>query len=178
MISSIAASRICGQRHFRRMLGREHHGVDGMRLAVHVADRHLRFGIRAQPGQPPVAAQFRLAFHHAVREIDRQRHQCRRLVAGIAEHQALVARALVEVVIGCAVHALRDVRALLVVGHQHRAALVVDAVFGVVVADALDGVARHLDVVDVRGGGDLARQHHQAGIGQRLRCHPRIRVLR
>ena len=66
------------------------------------------------------------------------------------------------------VHALGDVVALLVIGHQHGAALVVDAVVGVVVADALDGVARDLDVVHVRVGGDFTREHHQAGVGQRL----------
>ena len=47
---------------------------------------------------------------------------------------------------------------------------------GVVVADALDGVARDLDVVDMRVGGDL-RQHDQAGVGQCLGGHAAARVL-
>ena len=38
-------------------------------------------------------------------------------------------------------------------------------------------LACHLDVVDVRVGRDLAGQHHQAGVGQRLGCHARARVL-
>ena len=70
-----------------------------------------------------------------------------------------------------------DVVRLLVVGHEHRAALVVDAVLGVVVADALDDVARDLDVVHVRVGRDLAGQHHQAGVGQRLGGDAADRVL-
>jgi flagellar motor component MotA len=111
--------------------------VSIIRLAVHIADGDLRLGVGAQPGQAAVAAQHRLALDQAVRQVDRQRHQHRRLVAGVAEHQALVAGALVEVVVVGLVHALGDVRALLVVGHQHGAALVVDAVLGVVVADAL-----------------------------------------
>jgi hypothetical protein len=66
------------------------------------------------------------------------------------------------------VHTLRDVGALLAVGHQDRAALVVDAVVGVVVADALDGLARDLDVLHVRVGRDLAREDHEAGGAERL----------
>ncbi len=123
-------------------------------------------------------AQLRLAFHHAVRQIDRQRHQCRCFIAGVAEHQTLVTGALVQKIIGSAIDALRDVRALLVVSHQYRATLVVDAVVSVVITDALDGVARHVYVIHVRGGRDLPSQNHQSGIGQRLGRHTCIRVLR
>ena len=58
-----------------------------------------------------------------------------------------------------------------------RAAFVVDAVLGVVVADALDGVACDLDVVDVGVGRDLAGQHHQAGVGQGFGRDAAARVL-
>ena len=57
---------------------------------------------------------------------------------------------------------------LFIVSHQHRAAFVVDAVFGVVVADALDGIAGDLDVIDVGIGGNFTRQNDQTGIGQRF----------
>ncbi len=150
------------------VLGRQHDGVDAVRLAVDVAHRHLALGVRAQEGQAAVLAQLGLALDQPVRVVDRRRHQLGRFVAGVAEHQALVAGAGVQVVVAGMVDALRDVVALLVVADHHRAALVVDAVLGVVVADALDGVARDLDVVDVRVGGDLAGQHHQAGVAQRL----------
>jgi hypothetical protein len=113
-----------------------------------------------------------------VRVVDRRRHQLGRLVAGVAEHQALVAGAGVQVVVARVVDALRDVVALLVVRDQHRTALVVDAVLGVVVADALDRVARDLDVVDHRVGRDLAGQHDESGVGQRLGRHPAARILR
>jgi len=112
-----------------------------------------------------------------MRVVDRRRHQVGRLVAGIAEHQALVAGAGVEVVVAGVVHALGDVVALLVVADHDGAALVVDAVLGVVVADALDRVARDLDVVDVGVGRDLAGEHHQAGVAQSLGGDARARVL-
>ena len=130
-----------------------------------------------QEGQAAVLAQLRLALDQPVRVVDGRGHQLGRFVAGVAEHQALVAGAGVQVVVARVVDALRDVVGLLVVADHHRAALVVDAVVGVVVADALDGVARDLDVVDVRVGGDLAGQHHQAGVGQRLGGHAAARVL-
>jgi hypothetical protein len=73
-------------------------------------------------------------------------HQLGGFVAGIAKHQALVTGTGIEVVVTGAVNALGDVVALLVIGHQHRAAFVVNAVVGVVVANAFEGVACDLDV--------------------------------
>src|SRR5690606_17129199 len=110
-----------------RVLGRQHHGVDLDRTAVDIAERDLRLGVGTQPRQAAVFAQFALALHQAVRVPDGRRHQVGGFVAGVAEHQALVARALVQVVFGLAVDALGDVGRLLVVRHQHRATLVVDA---------------------------------------------------
>ena len=159
------------------VLRRQHDGIDAVRLAVDVAHRHLRLGVGTQERQAAVLAQLRLAFHEAVGVVDRRGHQLGRFVAGVAEHEALVAGAGVEVVVGGVVHALRDVVGLLVVADHHGATLVVDAVVGVVVADALDGVARDLDVVDVRVGGDLAGEHHEAGVGQRFGGHAAARVL-
>jgi hypothetical protein len=135
-------------------------------LAVHIAERDLGLGVRAQPGQAAVLAQHGLALHQPVRQVDGHGHQGRGFVAGIAEHQALVAGALVQVVVGGPVHALGDVRALLAVADMHRAAVGVEAQVGVGIADGTDGFPRHPGVVDLGVGGDLARQHHQAGAHQ------------
>ena len=166
------------QAHLGRVLGRQHDGVDAVRLAVDIAHRDLALGVGTQKRQPAVFAKLRLALDQAVRVVDRRGHQLGRLVAGVAEHQALVAGAGVEVVVAGMVNALGDVVALLVVGHQHRAALVVDAELGVVVAYAFEGVARDLDVVDMGVGGDLAGQHDQAGVGQGFGSDPAEWVLR
>jgi hypothetical protein len=82
----------------------------------------------------------RLALDDAVRVVDRGRHQFRGFVAGVAEHQALVAGALLQVNTAPS-STPWAMSGLLVVGDQHGAALVVDAEVGVVVADALDGFA-------------------------------------
>ena len=72
------------------------------RLAVFVAHRHLALGIRTElrgsalPGLPRLAR----SGAESCGVIDRRRHQLRRFAAGIAEHDALVARALF-LVAGC-----------------------------------------------------------------------------
>ena len=148
-----------------------------MWLAIDIAHRDLAFGIRPQERQATVFAQLGLAFDQAVGVINRCGHEFSGLAAGEAKHQALVAGAGVQVVVAGVINALGDVVALLVVGHQHGAAFVVNTVVCVVVTNALDGVARHLDVVDMRVGGDLAGQHDEAGVGQRLCGDAGQRVL-
>ncbi len=165
-------------RDVRVMLRGDDHGVDLAGLAIHVLHGDLALRVRAQPLELAGLAQLRLALHQLVRQRDGQRHQFRRLAHGIAEHQALVAGALVEVDALAFIHALRDVGGLRVVRNQHGATLVVDAVVGVVVADVLDRLARHALVVDARLGGDLARQHHEAGIAQRFGRDARARIFR
>ncbi len=121
------------------MLGREHHGFDADGLVVLVAQRHLALGIRAQPGKPALLAHLGLFLHQAVRERDRRGHQHIRLVRGVAEHQALVAGALLALVL--AIHALRDIRRLLADDVDDAAARAVEAHLGGVVADVEHGLA-------------------------------------
>ena len=155
--------------HSRRVLRRQHHGFDRVRLAVGVADGDLRFGVGPQPGKPPVAAQLRLALDEPVRHVDRERHQLRRFVASVPEHQSLVAGALIEVEAATFVHALGDVLRLLAVGHDHGAGVGVESDLRVVVADALDRLARDVVEVDPRSGGDFAGEHDEVVLDERLR---------
>jgi len=152
------------------MLGRQDDGIHAKDRAGFgvITQRHLRFGVRTQPRQAAIFTQFGLALHQTVGIVNRSRHQLRGFVAGIAKHQALVARALVQIEALAFGHTLRNIRRLLVISHQHGAGFVVEADVGMVVADALDGVARDLDVIDIGGGGDFTRQHHKAGIDQRF----------
>ena len=131
-------------REARPVLSREHDGLDRVGLVVHIPDGDLGLGIRAQPRHTPVAAQLGLALDQPMSEINRKRHQLRRLVAGVAEHQALVARALLEIQALAFVHALGDVLRLLAVGDDHRAGVGIEADRRIGVADALDGLARDL----------------------------------
>ena len=96
-------------RNVRMMLGRNHDGFDPLRLAIAVTHRYLRFCVRAQPRQASILSQFRLPLHQAMGIIDRHRHQLRRFVAGVAEHEPLIARPLIHFLFLGAVDALGNV---------------------------------------------------------------------
>ena len=87
---------------------------------------------------------------------DRQRHQLFGLVAGVAEHQALVAGA-------AGIDAHGDVGRLLVDGRDDRAGLVVEPVLGPGVADALDRLADDPGQVGVGLARDLAGDEGEPG---------------
>ncbi len=58
----------------------------------------------------------------------------------------------------CVVHAHGDVGRLFVIRDQDCAAFKINAVIGVIVANVFEGVARDVDVVNHRVGGDFACQ--------------------
>src|SRR5262249_61092061 len=91
-----------------------------------------------------VPASLRLAHFAAelVRELYRGRHQLRRLVAGVTEHQSLIARA-------ACINPHCDVRRLRVDGNNHAAGLGVETILGPRIADLPDGLTRHLAIVDL-----------------------------
>ena len=82
--------------------------VDAGNPAVFVAAGDLRLGVRAQPGEGAVLAGFSLTLDQTVSEGDRCRHQYVGFIAGVAEHQTLVAGALIFRLL--TVNALGDVR--------------------------------------------------------------------
>ena len=95
--------------------------------------------------------------------IQRRRHEFRRFTAGVAEHDALVARAFILIAAG--VYALRDVRGLRVQQHLDLGVAPVKAVL--LVADVLDRVADrrlHLFVRNVRPA-NLAGNYDPVGCG-------------
>ena len=146
------------------MLGRDDHGVHAHGLAVLVVfDGDLALGVGAQVGQLLLLTQLGQLDQQLVAEGDGQRHQLGGFVAGVAEHQALVAGALFLVQAFAFVDALADVGALGVQGHQHRAVVGLKADAGFGVADVLDHAADDFLVVDDGLGGDLTGKHHQAG---------------
>ncbi len=98
------------------------------------------------------------AIENAMGQGDRQRHQFGRVVAGIAEHQALVAGADLLAGGAFSFDALGDVRALLVDHHHHGAGVGADAHVVVDIAHLANHVAGDVGIVDVGLGGDFAGQ--------------------
>ena len=167
--------------------GGEHHGVDAHRRVVLVVlDGDLGLAVGAQVGHRAVLAHLGELLREALRDHDRQRHQHVGVVAGVAEHQALVAGAtLVHLVDGVAdpglvtlVDALRDVGRLRADGDLHAAGQAVEALVGVVVADVEDGLADEVRHRGVGVGAHLAGHDDQAGRQQRLDGDPEVGLLR
>ncbi len=159
--------------------------VEADGLVAVVLDGDLRLAVGAQVGDGAVLTDLGQALGQAVRQEDRQRHEGRRLVGGVAEHQALVAGALPVQLVVVALHpglvrrvdTLRDVRGLRADGHRHAAGGAVEALLGGVVADLQDLAADQVRDVRVGLGRDLAGHMHQAGGDQRLDGDPGGRVL-
>jgi len=145
-----------------------------VRLFV-ILDRHLRLGIGTQVGH-------RLAFtaddgqllEDDVREDQRRRHHLAGFVAGIAEHDALVAGALVF--LGGTHDALVDVGRLLVDGRQDTARIAVELVLALRISDAVDDAARHALHVDIGIRTHFTRHDHQPGGTERFAGYLRIGI--
>ena len=129
------------------VLGRDEHGAQAHRLAVLVVEGDLGLAVGPQVRDRAGPADLGQALGHAVRQVDRQRHELVGLVARVAEHHPLVAGALlVEQVLAAGarahlfgvVDALGDVGRLLVERHQHADGAAVVAVGLAVVADLVD----------------------------------------
>ena len=119
-----------------------------------------------------------------MRERDGQRHKLARFVAGVAEHHALVAGAVGEIVALAALLALErfvdahcDIGGLLVDGREHRAGLAVKAELRAVVADVAHNVAHDLRDIDVAARGDLAHDENKTGRGGAFACDVAVGVL-
>ena len=180
------SSRICWRVTRVGVLRGDQQLLDRRRPAVDVAHRDLRLAVRAQVLERAVVTHLRELLGEQVRERDRQRHERLRLVRRVAEHHPLVAGARdVELVlvggVGLrlirVVDALRDVRRLLVDRVEHRARVRREPEVGVDVADLADRLASDLLDVDERLGRDLARDHDQAGVHERLARHAAGRVV-
>jgi hypothetical protein len=168
------------------VLGRDQDLDDLDRLAVLVADGHLRLAVWAQVGHDRGLAHLGEPSRERVRNLDRHRHQLFRLARGVAEHHALVARAdLVERVVVAGdvsrlvggVHPLCDVRRLLVDRRQHGTRLGIEPELRPRVPDLVDRLAGDLRDVDVRVGRDLPADHDHPGGDEGLARNAPARVV-
>ena len=107
---------------------------------------------------------------------DGRGHEHVGLVGRVAEHQALIARTLLALVL--AVDALRDVRGLLADDVEHPAAGAVEAHLRGVVADIEHGLADERLDVDPGARGDFARNDDDTSLDQSLTGHATARILR
>ena len=156
------------------VLGGNDHRVDAHGLAVVVLHGDLALAVRAQVIQRAVLAHLGQALGQLVGQGDGQRHQLGRLVAGVAEHHALVARTgprrrwCSSAMSGLWPSMIGD----------DTAGVAVKAVLGAVIADGADDLARRAGDVHVAAGRDLAHDVDEAGGAGRLAGHAGTGVLR
>jgi len=110
-----------------------------------------------------------------MRERDWQGHEFRRVVAGKAKHQALIAGTLIFFVV--AIHALVDVGRLSVDRCQNRTGLVVETHLGRRVADILDRGAHDFWIGKGRVGRDLTSDDGHSRLDHHLAGNASFRIL-
>ena len=168
------------------MLGGNHHGVhtQGTVLLV-ILHGDLGLSVGTQIVGQTLLAHLSQAHGQLLGQGDGQGHELLGLVAGVAEHHALVAGAVVQAVVLSAllglqalVHAHGDVGGLLVDGGDDSAGVAVKAELGAVVADIPHHVPGDLGDVHVAAGGDLTHDVDQTGGHSGLAGHTGGGVLR
>ena len=145
------------------VLRAHHDGVDAQgHVVVAVLYRDLTLGIGTQVGHlSALLAYVGEGSHDEVSQVERHGHVVIGLVAGVAEHHALVAGALV--VLDGTAHTAVDVGALLVNGAEDAARVTVKLVLGLGVTYLLDSLAGYGLQVYISFRGHLAHDNHLSG---------------
>jgi len=152
------------------VLGRDDHRVDARRLAVDVLHAHLALAVRTQIAELAEAANLAKLPHQLVRHHDGQRHQFLGLIAGVTEHQALVARA-------AGIHAHGDIGRLALDRVQDPAGLGIEAHPCVGEADIRDHLARQPGHIHISFRGDFPSYHADARRHQNFASHAARRIV-
>ena len=167
----------------RVVLGGDDHGVHPDRAVVLVIlHRDLALAVRPHVGHQAGLADQGHLLAQLLGQRQGQGHQLGGLVAGVAEHHALVASALAQLgvatlVLQGLIDAHGDVGRLLVDGSDDAAGVAVEAVLAAVIADVPDHIPGDLVDVHIAAGGDLAHDVDQAGAGRGLTGYTAHRVL-
>src|SRR5690606_21304198 len=120
-------------------------------------------------------ARFGLAFNQTVRVANWRRHQHVGFIAGVAEHQALVAGTLIFRPL--AIYTLGDIDRLLADDIEYASGGAVETDVGRGVADIANDLAHDFFQIGPRRGGDLASDDGNAGFYQCLARHARVLIL-
>ena len=157
------------------MLGGHDHVVDAHGAAVLILEGDLGLAVGTEEINDAFFAHFGETHGELMGPVDGSRHQRGGLVAGVAEHHALVAGTLILGLL--AVDALGDVRGLMIDGGDDSAGAPVKAHFGIVVTDIADGAADYGRQISVPLGGDFAANERHARGHERFTGHMRVGIL-
>ena len=166
--------------HIARVLRGNNHIGDAHWLVVDVLDGYLALGVGPKPLDLAALANAGQLTTDLVRIHDRRGHQLRRFVAGMAEHQALIARSLLGVSLPFGlprIHTLGDVRTLRCDGIDDEHSVRVEYVVIVRVTDVTNRLPRDGVVIEPCFGRDFAADHHQVAFGVGLTGDATVFVL-
>ena len=171
----------CGEGYALVMLGGNDNGINTYGPSVFIAHGHLCFSVRTQKAERPFPARGGQPFRQFVRIGNWHRHTLRRLVAGVTEHHALVARANIKRIgllrLPRTVDAERNIRRLLVNRGDNPAGFRVKSQFTAVVSDICDDAARNPGNIHIPFCRNFAHHQHQTGRHRRLAGDTRVRIL-
>ena len=159
------------------MLGRHDHRIHPHRAPVPVFHGNLGFAVRAQERQDPFAAHLGKTLGQPVRKGYRHRHQFGGFPAGIAEHDALIARALLLEQAFPGGHALGNIRRLPPQRNKDRAAVAIKTHGAVVVSYIQNNATDQSGDINLGSRGHFAGDHRHLRRNQRLARHPRPGIL-
>ncbi len=148
----------------------DNHAIDARRAAIAVLDGDLRLSIRPEKINFVGFTNLGEALREVVGELDRHGHQFFSFIASKPKHQALVASST-------GINAHGDVRRLPLHGAHDGAGIRVVAVLGAIVADAADGGAYELVVIDVRAGSNFTSDDGNTRGDKRLAGDAAFRVV-
>ena len=100
------------------------------------------------------------------------------MIAGVAEHQALVAGADFLSLGRIFIYPLGDIRTLAADAQEHSAGIAADAHGVVGISDVADTIANDFAIIDLRVTGDFAGNQGQPGGDQGFAGHAAVRILR
>ncbi|SAJ15092.1 Uncharacterised protein [Enterobacter hormaechei] len=158
------------------MLRGKNHGINADDFPVVILEGHLAFRIRTQPRQGAVFTHFSLTLHQTVCVSHRRWHQHVGFVGRVAEHQALVARALFQRI--GTVNALVDVRGLFADSAQYGAGVGIKAHIRMYITDLTHRVTGDLFDINPCAGGDLTANQNHAGFDIGFTRYARLWILR
>ena len=149
---------------------------DHMAVIVLVLNGNLSLTVRTNPLKGSILTNIGKSLAKFRGEKVGQRHQLLRLVAGVAKHDALITSAdLLHLLVD--MHSLRNIRRLVLDGHDHVAVIAIEALGIAVIANLSDRVTNHLLPFHLGSGCDLSEDHHHLPLSRGLAGYFSIGVL-
>ena len=160
--------------HVRGVLCRDDHALNSHGPSLAILDRHLRFAVGPDKGGLSSFPDLGQILDQTVGHLNREGHQFRRLITGVAEHHSLVPRPLLFVEPFSLCHPLRDVRGLLFYRGEDGAGVTVETYRGIGVTDVAYDIAGYFVVADLGLAGNLTSDDDHPGLREGLTGYPAV----